>query len=375
MSVLEAVRALSDEVTSRAAETEAERCVPADLARRIGDTGAFRLFVPTALDGVEADPLTACTVVEEVSRADGSTGWTTMILNTTFFSCWLEHDVAREMLATDPQLGMAGTFGPIGRARATGNGQVTLSGRFPFNSGSPHATWFCQGAMLEDGASQPSWQFVFVPRAEVVIDDTWYVAGLRGTASHDVVIDEATVPRERITNPIFQRSPRDEPHFRWSFFNLLSALIAGFPIGVARRALDEFIALAQRAGRAGGPPMAADPLVQLEVARCDAAWRAARAGLHDALGEAWDCAVAGDDTTRQHRLAVRLAANHAMQASTTVVDSMFALAGGKAIYDSSPLQRCWRDVHAGDAHIFFSNHPWTVGGSLLMGQEVEDWAL
>ena len=65
-----------------------------------------------------------------------------MILNTTLFSCWLEPEVTREMLATDPELGMAGLFAPIGRTEPAGDGAVRLTGRYPFNSGCPHATWF-----------------------------------------------------------------------------------------------------------------------------------------------------------------------------------------------------------------------------------------
>jgi hypothetical protein len=82
--------------------------------------------------------MTACAVVEELSRADGSTGWTSMILNTTLFSCWLEPNVTRELLATDPELGMAGLFAPIGHTEPAGDGAVRLTGRGDLHAGSCH---------------------------------------------------------------------------------------------------------------------------------------------------------------------------------------------------------------------------------------------
>ena len=113
-----------------------------------------------------------------------------MILNTTFFSSWLEPEVARAILETEPSSGMAGMFAPIGRTEPAGDGMVRLTGRYPFNSGSPHASWFCQGAFVTGASGAPEWRFLFLPKSDVEILDTWRVAGLRGTASHDVLVDE-----------------------------------------------------------------------------------------------------------------------------------------------------------------------------------------
>jgi alkylation response protein AidB-like acyl-CoA dehydrogenase len=375
MTTVESVRALSDEVSARARETEAARSVPRDLILKLGAEGVFRMFVPRSVGGAAVDPLTACSVVEEISRADGSTGWTSMILNTTFFTSWLEPDVAREMLDTDPLLGMAGIFGPVGHAEATADGAVMLSGRFPFNSGSPHATWFCQGAMVPDSSGQPQWRFLFVPASEVEILDTWYVAGLRGTASHDVTIAGAVVPRERSASPIFETAPHDEPHFRWTFFALLGALMAGVPVGIARRALDEFVVVAGKKSRGGAGSLAAEQVTQLSVTRCESSLRAAKSFLLDTLGSAWDTATAGDRLSLEQRVAIRLAAGNAMRIGIEVVDTTFALAGGGALYDDSPLQRCWRDMHAASNHIFFSSSFQVHGGQYLLGEPTDEWRL
>ncbi|MDD9937976.1 MAG: acyl-CoA dehydrogenase family protein [Myxococcales bacterium] len=372
MSMLERVRELSDEVSGRALETERARSVPTDLARKIGATGAFRLFVPESLGGAEVDPMTACEVVEEISRADGSTGWTAMILNTTVFSCWLQPSVTRAMLEEDPELGIAGIFSPIGRTEPAGDGAVRLSGRFPFNSGSPHASWFCQGALVASADGQREWQFLFVPRRDVTILDTWYAAGLRGTASHDVTIDGALVPRERMARPMVDKAPHDEPHFRWSFFSLLGALMSGVPLGIARRSLDELVALAKTKSRTGDEPLAAEQAVQLDVAQCEASLRAARSSVMESISRAWETSLAGDEVTGEEKLAIRLSVSNAMRCGIEVVDTALRLAGGGALYDDSPLQRCWRDLHAARNHIFFSNNQAANTGRVLLGQPSDE---
>ena len=74
-------------------------------------------------------------------------------------------------------------------------------------------------------------------------------------------------------------------------------------------------------------------------------------------------------------LAIRIAATNAMRAGIEIVDSVFALAGGGALYDDSPLQRCWRYLHAASSHIFFSNSFVSLGGQVLLGQPAEDFRM
>ena len=266
-------------------------------------------------------------------------------------------------------------FAPIGRTEPAGDGMVRLTGRYPFNSGSPHASWFCQGAFVTRASGAPEWRFLFLPKSDVEILDTWRVAGLRGTASHDVLVDGVLVPLERTASPVFDRAPHDEPHYRWSFFALLGSLMAGVPIGVARRALDEFFALAERKSRGGEGSLATEQVTQLAVAQCEGSLRAAAGFVEDSIGAAWDTALVGDDISREQRLAIRLAVSHAMRACLEVVDTVFALAGGGALFDDNPLQRCWRDLHAASSHIFFSTSFGAFGGKVLLNQPVEEFRM
>jgi alkylation response protein AidB-like acyl-CoA dehydrogenase len=370
-SPIEAARRLAPAIAGRALEGEADRCVPVDLVDELRASGLLKLYLPASLGGPEIDPVDAMEVIETISAADGSTGWTTFILNSTYFVAWLEPDVARMALAGEPGGGFASNFGPFGRGTAA-DGEAIVDGRWPFNSASPHASWFANGALLDGFEAEPQWRFVFFRGTDCEILDTWRAAGLRATASHDVVVERLRVPLELTANPIFARARHDGPLFRWPFFAQLGTLFAGFPLGVARRAIDEFVTLARRKGRGGPTPLAEESHVALALTRAEGQLRAARAFVVDAVGQGWTRALGGDELTQADRVAVRLATANAMDAAIEIVDAMFHLAGGAALYDDNPLQRCWRDVHAGGQHLYFSaNHRARVGQALL-GRPVAD---
>src|SRR4051812_23039387 len=123
--------------------------VPRDLVAPLADAGALRMLVPRSHGGLELSPLDAFANIEALAHADASLGWTATILNGSFMAMWLDPIVAKQILDAPPGAGMAGTLGPFGRARRSGDGFV-LDGRWPFNSGSPHAGWFTEGGLVVD---------------------------------------------------------------------------------------------------------------------------------------------------------------------------------------------------------------------------------
>jgi alkylation response protein AidB-like acyl-CoA dehydrogenase len=365
-------RRLAPLVADRALEGEADRCVAVDVVDELRSAGLLTCYLPAALGGLELAPLETFDVIETIAAADGSTGWTTFILNSTYFVSWLDPDVARTMLAGEPGGGMASSFGPFGRATTRPDGDLVLDGRWPFNSGSPHASWFANGAMVQGRDGEPRWRFVFFRSTDCEILDTWRVAGLRATASHDVVVQDLRVPAAMTANPIFEPARHDTPFLRWPFFAQLGTLFAGFPLGVARRALDEFVTVAQTKARGGNTTLATESHVAIAVARAEARLRAARAFVVDSIGEAWARSLAGGALTFDDRVAIRLANANAIDTAVEVVDTVFHLAGGAALYDTNPLQRCWRDVHAGAQHLYHSANHRTLLGTAVLGQPVAD---
>jgi alkylation response protein AidB-like acyl-CoA dehydrogenase len=375
--VLPEVQAVAAAATDRSAEIEAAGMVPHELIAPLAERGALGMFVPRSLGGLELPPLDVFANIEVLAHADASLGWTATILNGSFFTAWLDPAAAKQVLDDPPGAGMAGALAPIGRARRAGDSFV-VEGRWPFNSGAPHAGWFTEGALVtdDDGAparradGEPDWRLFFVPAGDVDVLDTWHVTGLRGTASNDVTISGAVVPDELTINPITALAPHDAPQYRWTCFALVATMLSGFAVGVARRAVHDFVALAETKTRRTTTTLASMQSVLLSVTRAEGDLRAARAFALDALGTAWQRALRGDDIDSANRVAIRLAALHAMETAVTVVDAVFAMSGGHALYDSSPIQRCWRDIHAASHHVFYGDEDIAhLGEALVTGGE------
>jgi indole-3-acetate monooxygenase len=374
--VLARAAVLAPEFRARAAEAEANQTMPADLAAKVKEAGLFRLSLPAALGGWEADPVTIFETIERLSYADGSGGWTVLIGCSPVFMAWLDPAVATKLLDGNPNLCSTGVFAPLGRAVPDGTGAFRVDGRWPCNSGCPHSEWFVTGVIVMDGEhprlippGRPDWRFAWFPSTGGEIIENWDAAGLRGTGSHDVAAHGITVPEELTCAPMFEPARHDGPLYRLSFFNLLSAHMSGFPAGVGRRALDEFVALAEHKRRGPSPTsIVDDPVVQHRVAVVDGDLRAARAFFLEAIGEAWETVNRGAPCSLGQRARVMSASQTLQRSAVAAVEAILPLAGASAIYTDNPIQRCSRDLHAASQHIFYSSDVLKDIGQVALGR-------
>jgi alkylation response protein AidB-like acyl-CoA dehydrogenase len=361
--ILAATRALAPELSARARESEQLGTLAPDLVARIRDAGLFRIAQPLGLGGLELEPQTIITVVEEIARADASAGWTVLIgAGGLAFAAWLEPAVARDLLGADADYTCATVFAATGRAVPQKTGGFVVDGLWPFASGCRHAEWFLNGVTVFDGDAPRmlpdrgrDWRLALFPRSEADILDTWDVVGLRGTGSNDVRVSRIRVADEHTISPFFEPARHDGALWRLPFFTLAGVAFAGLPLGVGRRALDEVTELARTRVRAAATePVAQDPAAQVELARAEGGLQAARAYVFDAVGEMWNAALAGDVPSLDQRARLQLAVQQAMRAGLEAVDTAFNLAGATSVASSHPLQRCFRDLHTANQHAYFS---------------------
>ena len=230
-------------IAARAADTESARRLPADLAAEMAHAGLFRMLVPTALGGAEADVATVFAALENIARADAATGWCVMIGGTTaLISAWLPESHAREIWA-DPNVITGGVFAPMGRAVADGD-DYCVSGRWPWASGSANCSWLLGGAMIMDGGEMrrqpsgaPDHRMMVMRRSDVELIDTWDALGLRGTGSGDMAAKDARVPQGRSVSFITDTPRETGPLYRFAPFGLLALGIAAVASGNALGAL------------------------------------------------------------------------------------------------------------------------------------------
>ncbi|OBJ81773.1 hydroxylase [Mycobacterium gordonae] len=356
-------RLLAPEIARRATEAEAAGTVPADLVQRLRAAGIFRALQPRALGGSEMAPVDFIEVIEELARADGSAGWIAAIgAGAPAFTAWLQPATATQLFGADADFTAATVFAPTGRAVPDATGRFTLDGRWPFASGCRHAEWFLTGMFVFDGDAPrlladrgPDWRLAFLGREDAEIVDNWDVLGLRATGSNDIVVRALSVAEEHTINPFVEPAQHDGPLWRLTFFSLVGVALAGVPLGIARHALDEFVAVAPTKVRAGtSRPIAEDPVAQVELARAEAGLRSARAFVLGEAGTLWETACAGDTPAVEQRVRFQLAAQQAMRAAREAVDTVFGLTGAGAVQATHPIQRCFRDLHTAGQHVYFS---------------------
>ena len=272
---------------------------------------------------------------------------------------------------------VAGTARPIGKARPveTPEPGFRVSGRWPFASGSSHATWFAAECTVYDGDTPRQdaqgdavTRMLFVPRADVTLHDTWFTTGLRGTASNDFSVDDAFVPTARGFQMIV-----DPPRHTWPVYRALPLVFMNHgsqALGVGRGAIDVGREILSTRMGWGGQPLRAQPRLQTVMAEAVAAVQSARCFLYHSADHLWRL-VSGsapdEQALAQARARVRLAASHAAQASVYAVDLLHAAIGTAGIFSDSPLERRFRDIHTAAAHVMIGPLTYEAAGRVELG--------
>jgi alkylation response protein AidB-like acyl-CoA dehydrogenase len=375
---LERAAALAPLIRSCADESERERRLAADVVEAFHGAGLFRLQIPERFGGAGLDPIDALPVYEEVAAADGSAGWNLAIgAGGGSFAAMLDDADALEEIVGSSRALIAGSVNPMALRVVPEADGYRVSGRLRYASGVSQSNWLMAGGIVFDaGSSQPRMTRdgapvivgTFFPTRDARVLDTWHTNALAGTGSHDVEVADVFVPARRCFE-FFSTKPRPfDPLAALPLFSRLGATIAGVGIGVARRAIDELVALAsEKVPIASAAPLRTRAGVQIDVARARGLVDGARAHVTGTAREVFERVKAGalpsvDDQVRL-RLAYVTAADHFARA----VDLVRNAAGMNAILSGSALERCWRDVHAVTQHIAISPSHFERLGRITLG--------
>ncbi|MEX2207716.1 MAG: acyl-CoA dehydrogenase family protein [Myxococcota bacterium] len=369
-AALREARALHAEIASRGDEIESGRRLPPELARKFAASGLFSICVPKQYGGGELSAADAVRVIEEIARADGAAGWVVMIGATTgMLAASLSDAWAREIYGRNPQVITGGVTAPTGVATpAEGGHRVT--GRWSFASGCQHSDWLVGGTRM-GAADAPEARLMFFAPEQFRIHDTWHASGLRGTGSHDFEVEDAFVPDGR--SVVLGGHPRvSGALYQFPTLGLLALGVCAVALGIARRALDEFVTLAGGKVPTGSARTLANrPVVQRQVGEAEAALRSARAYVFASIDAAWEIANQGRSLPIEQRAELRLGAANAAWRAAQAVDLVYHAGGGTAVYSSSPLQRCFRDVHVATQHIMVAQPLFEIFGRSVLGLPVE----
>jgi alkylation response protein AidB-like acyl-CoA dehydrogenase len=356
--VTDAERELRANLVARAAElvpvlqananrTEDERRIAEENITAIEDAGLFTIMQPRRYGGLETDFRTKLEVTRELARGCGSTAWTTSLIN-----------VCDEVWKDNPGNRIAGVLAPTGTAEPA-DGGYRVTGRWEWCTGCLHAQWALLGIPITGDNGQLSDQgFILVPMAELTIEDTWFVTGMKGTGSNTVIADNVFVPAHRYVSAFRLLSgSNDNPHtgealYRAPFMPGGTIILAGPHLGLARAALDLVIEKAASRGIAYTfyDVQKNAPAVQLAVAKA-----ASLADTAELL--AYRAAAEVDQAGRQNefpgylaRAKTRMDTVQAIVNAREAIRELVSAHGASAFAETNPLQRIWRDSEVASRH-------------------------
>ncbi|MEZ5560577.1 MAG: acyl-CoA dehydrogenase family protein [Pseudomonadales bacterium] len=381
---LQRIEALRGEIEAGAEEAQRIRRLPEDLVALLVAEGFFRFTLPAALGGEDASALQTIEILEAIAAIDASVAWNVMLGSeiNAMAAGGMDPALAREVYVDDPGVIMCGGGGPGGtvpRAERQSDGGVRVWGQTTFISGCHNARYCFMGAPLmrgdepeRDGNGHPIFKLWLLPRDQWQIVDTWDVAGLRGSGSHDVKAEGAYVP-ERFVGVDLMSLPAhyDNPVFRIPVPLRLAYNKVAVALGVARGALEVFADIAQnKVPMLSASTLRDRPIAQYRMGECAAQYRAMRAYVMSAMGDVEEELRAGarlpSAATTQ---AARLACVHATNECMKVVDALHNAAGTSAMRMRSPLERKLRDAHGCATHRWVAHPLYQDLGAILLGHE------
>jgi indole-3-acetate monooxygenase len=372
--LMEAAKALGPRILAERERIEAERRLPQELVRDLAQAGFFRIFLPAAYGGLDLTPMAAAEVLEELARADASVAWCVWNGNTYWTTVRWAKEVGQAIFA-DPDTILANSTRPSGRAVIV-EGGYRVSGRWSLVSGCQFSAWFLLMCIVhEDGkprltpSGAPEVRFMLCPAADCDIVDTWTVGGLRGTGSHDVVVQDRFIPAPYAsfhTDPLVLTNPR----YKLPHFSRITPGLGAMALGIARGAIEALVELAGgKRHEKTSQPLTEDRGAQTRLAQAEALVRSARLFLFDTVEREWHDVLAGREVTVESRAQGRLASWHAVTSACQAVDLVYLTGGATSLYATCPIERAFRDVHAITQHIGVHPRILEITGRVLFGLE------
>jgi alkylation response protein AidB-like acyl-CoA dehydrogenase len=352
-------RELGPRLAANAAEAERARRIPEDSIDAVVEAGLFRITVPRRFGGYEVDLQTKLEVSAALAEGDGSTAWVVTLVNVCSWLAGLFPDRAQQdVFGEDPGTRICGVLAPTAESTRA-DGGLLVSGRWPYASGCLHSSWAVLGLPVVDDRGEPIDQgLALVPLAELTVEETWFVAGMRGTGSNTIVAENVFVPDHRILSVVravggeYATEHVDEALYRSAFVPVLALVLAGPQVGLAQAALDYVIEKAPRRSIAYTSFERQSDSTAFQTTLADAAMLVDTARLHVARAAADidGAAARGEKLGYLARARVRADTAWAIRQAREAIDLLVSAHGASSFAESSPLQRIWRDSSVAGRH-------------------------
>jgi alkylation response protein AidB-like acyl-CoA dehydrogenase len=328
---------------------------PAQL-ELIYEQGWFRLYVPEVYTrSIYALP-EALHLIEALSWADGSVGWTvTLCSGAGWFGGFMDTEVAAAVFSsTDVCLGGSGAA--TGTANRTTGGYV-INGKWKYATGTPHLTHFTANCIITEGEDvvlnkdgEPLILPFIFKKEEVQPIHDWRTIGLVATASQSFEIRDLIVPANRCFPLVPEGRKVSQPIYNYPFLPFAEVTLAVNSSGMAIHFLDCCKdSFAQRIESRKATP-AQEQLLTERLAQAKDRLSKARMVFYEVVEASWQLVL--KDTTVPASLLeeISLSSRHLAATARDVVDQLYPLCGLQAADPLSEINRVWRDLHTASQH-------------------------
>jgi 3-hydroxy-9,10-secoandrosta-1,3,5(10)-triene-9,17-dione monooxygenase len=380
MGLIEESRRLAPEFAATAVEDDGLGRLSDRTWKSLLEGGFLRALQPARFGGGEVKLVEFIDVAMEISRTSPSAGWVAGVIGVHPWQLALfDEQAQQEMWGSDPTAMHSSSYNPTGKAEKVPGG-YRVFGRWSFSSGCDHCKGVNLGAIaggrdIGGGAQVPDFRSFLLHREQYRIEDNWNVAGLKGTGSKDIVVDDAFVPEYRtqshldyaLNQPLPGQKLNDGPLYRLPWSVVFNMALAASVLGSARGFIELWTELSKTRTLNFGARVADDALMQRRLAEAtwdlDVSVTRMRA---DAI-ELWQMAEARESASMQLRAQLRWNMNRGCEVVGRATNELFHAATGRSIYLDHPLQRRYQDVQGALGHAFLAPDPLarSVGGTLL----------
>lgn len=365
-----AVRSILPRLAASTNESDKMRRLADDAANALRESGLTRTITPKQFGGYELSPSVHIRACAEIGNVCSAASWVLMVcVAHDYIIGRFPEECQREVYEGDADNLVAGSLAPAGVLEAV-EGGWRLTGRWMFGSGCDHSPWFIVGARLTNPKPDEYMNYhVMVPLKDLVIEDTWFTLGMRGSGSKDLVVTNAFIPSHRAmpTYPTFLGiSPHAKaPTYRLSVYSGLPAMLSGSVLGMAEAGLKAFIEATAVRSTPHGVAKAKNLIMQKRVAESAAEIAQARRLLED-MCDRFDKLIEADQApmSAEDRIQMRWDSAYVVELCRRAIDRLYVVSGAHGLYEGNPVYRAYRDIMTACHHAVIDFD--TVSG--LMGQ-------
>lgn len=359
IELLEHARRLVPALKSRTARADREFRVPDETIFELQQAGLLRALQPRAFGGYEVDPRTFFEIQMILAEGCMSTAWIYGVMGVHPWQlARYPIEAQRDVWGQDHTTLISSTYMPVAKVTVV-EGGYRISGRWGFSSGSEHCQWcFLGGVLPADGDRAAEHGTFLIPRSDYRIEHNWDVLGLRGTGSHDIVVEDAFVPAHRVqrtNNCTLDATPgrlvNTNPIYAIPFAQVFTRAVSSSAIGALQGAINEFRANAAAHIGKHGMKTADDPVAQTTVAEATIIVDSLRPVLERNYAHLMALAEAGEYPDVETRLLYRYQSSYVTNICAEKVNELLRCMAASGLYNTNPVARLFRDLHQARGHI------------------------